>query len=94
MKEGRFVPGTFRSKRMRVLNRSRQNDRLPSMPRLWRWRSVVSSSIFPSGEFRRANSYCHLYGAQRQGPTCHDEFRGPRSNYARQMALATTAKIQ
>ncbi|GFV71765.1 hypothetical protein TNCV_777821 [Trichonephila clavipes] len=27
MKEGRFVLGTFRSKRMRVLNRSRQNDR-------------------------------------------------------------------
>ncbi|GFY19614.1 uncharacterized protein TNCV_4647861 [Trichonephila clavipes] len=27
MKEGRFVLGTFRSKRMRILNRSRQNDR-------------------------------------------------------------------
>ncbi|GFU89391.1 uncharacterized protein TNCV_1783731 [Trichonephila clavipes] len=28
LKEGRFVLGTFRSKRMRVLYRSRQNDRL------------------------------------------------------------------
>ncbi|GFV62989.1 hypothetical protein TNCV_3177821 [Trichonephila clavipes] len=26
LKEGRFVLGTFRSERMRVLNRSRQND--------------------------------------------------------------------
>ncbi|GFU22978.1 hypothetical protein TNCV_3946531 [Trichonephila clavipes] len=26
-KEGRFILGTFRSERMRVLNRSRQNDR-------------------------------------------------------------------
>ncbi|GFU58800.1 hypothetical protein TNCV_2331781 [Trichonephila clavipes] len=28
LKEGRFVLGTFRSERMRVLNRSRQDDRL------------------------------------------------------------------
>ncbi|GFV24533.1 uncharacterized protein TNCV_814171 [Trichonephila clavipes] len=28
LSEGRFVLGTFRSERMRVLNRSRQNDRL------------------------------------------------------------------
>ncbi|GFT28881.1 hypothetical protein TNCV_3585791 [Trichonephila clavipes] len=31
MKEGRFVPGTFRSERMRVLYRSRQDDRLRVM---------------------------------------------------------------
>ncbi|GFS94703.1 uncharacterized protein TNCV_4456191 [Trichonephila clavipes] len=31
LKEGRFVLGTFRSERMRVLNRSRQNDRLRVM---------------------------------------------------------------
>ncbi|GFU12226.1 hypothetical protein TNCV_4600341 [Trichonephila clavipes] len=31
MLEGRIVPGTFRSERMRVLNRSRQNDRLRVM---------------------------------------------------------------
>ncbi|GFW31903.1 uncharacterized protein TNCV_5040721 [Trichonephila clavipes] len=31
MKEGRFVLGTFRSEQMRVLNRSRQNDRLRVM---------------------------------------------------------------
>ncbi|GFT87793.1 hypothetical protein TNCV_799091 [Trichonephila clavipes] len=31
MKEGRFVLGTFRSEGMRVLNRSRQNDRLRVM---------------------------------------------------------------
>ncbi|GFY00447.1 hypothetical protein TNCV_1664861 [Trichonephila clavipes] len=31
MKEGRFVLGTFRSERMRVLYRSRQNDRLRVM---------------------------------------------------------------
>ncbi|GFV58570.1 hypothetical protein TNCV_2897471 [Trichonephila clavipes] len=47
-------------------------------------------------EFLRAKSYCHLYGAVR--PTtgvhlapCHDEFRGPRSDYVRQVALETTA---
>ncbi|GFT98431.1 hypothetical protein TNCV_4625721 [Trichonephila clavipes] len=31
IKEGRFGLGTFRSERMRVLNRSRQNDRLRVM---------------------------------------------------------------
>ncbi|GFW14244.1 hypothetical protein TNCV_3548331 [Trichonephila clavipes] len=39
----------------------------------------------PFGEFRRAKSYCHLYGAQgqrrRTSCPCHDEFRGPRSDY-------------
>ncbi|GFT00047.1 hypothetical protein TNCV_420691 [Trichonephila clavipes] len=41
-----------------------------------------------------AKSYCHLYGVQgfgqRQAP-CHDEFRRARSDYVRQMALATTS---
>ncbi|GFU60280.1 uncharacterized protein TNCV_3404261 [Trichonephila clavipes] len=48
----------------------------------------------PFGEFLRAKSYCHLLR-----PTtvvllapCHDEFRGPRSDYVRQVALATTTK--
>ncbi|GFX90902.1 uncharacterized protein TNCV_3167331 [Trichonephila clavipes] len=63
-------------------------------------------------EFHRANSYCHLYGAQGLGQrqayfSCNDEFRGPRSDYAkqvdkirrtgvlvRQMALATTQQQQ
>ncbi|GFU74080.1 uncharacterized protein TNCV_1642041 [Trichonephila clavipes] len=31
MKEGRFVLGTFRSERIRVLNKSRKNDRLRVM---------------------------------------------------------------
>ncbi|GFV51876.1 hypothetical protein TNCV_1322291 [Trichonephila clavipes] len=42
------------------------------------------------GEFRRAKSYCHLYGAQTTGvllASCHDEFRGPRSDYVRQENL-------
>ncbi|GFW39115.1 hypothetical protein TNCV_1831061 [Trichonephila clavipes] len=52
----------------------------------------------PFGEFRRANWYCHLYGAQGQRQAylapCHDEFRGPRSDYVRQVTLAaTTATI-
>ncbi|GFU24020.1 uncharacterized protein TNCV_3332311 [Trichonephila clavipes] len=45
----------------------------------------------PFGGFRRANSYCRLYGAQSLGQTtgvllapCHDVFRGPRSDYVRQ----------
>ncbi|GFY17071.1 uncharacterized protein TNCV_1088471 [Trichonephila clavipes] len=45
----------------------------------------------PFGEFRRANSYCHLYDTQgqRRLSPCHDEFRGFRSDYVRQVALAT-----
>ncbi|GFW81152.1 uncharacterized protein TNCV_4805201 [Trichonephila clavipes] len=48
----------------------------------------------PFGEFRRANSYFHLYCAQ---PTagvllvpCHDEFRGSRSDYVRQVVKYST----
>ncbi|GFW88028.1 uncharacterized protein TNCV_217001 [Trichonephila clavipes] len=51
----------------------------------------------PFGEFLRDNSYCHLYGAQGQKPMtvvllapCHDEFRGSRSDYVKQVALETT----
>ncbi|GFW09467.1 hypothetical protein TNCV_3995741 [Trichonephila clavipes] len=58
---------------------------------------VVSPSIVLFGEFRRANSYCHLYGVQGLANTtgvllvhCHDEFRGPRSDYVRLVTLATT----
>ncbi|GFT89431.1 transposable element Tcb1 transposase [Trichonephila clavipes] len=42
----------------------------------------------PFGNFAELKSHCHLYGAQGQrGRTscpCHDEFRGPRSDYVRQ----------
>ncbi|GFV88053.1 hypothetical protein TNCV_3242031 [Trichonephila clavipes] len=39
----------------------------------------------PFGEFRRAKSYCHLYGIQGQRlAPCHDEFRAPRCDYVRQ----------
>ncbi|GFU57757.1 hypothetical protein TNCV_3639041 [Trichonephila clavipes] len=53
---------------------------------------VVSPSIVPSGSFTELKSHCHLYGAQgrRTYCPCHDEFRGPRSDYVRQVALATT----
>ncbi|GFX45303.1 hypothetical protein TNCV_2095881 [Trichonephila clavipes] len=42
------------------------NNSTTSMPKLWRWRSVVSPSI-TLREFLLANSYCHLYGAQGLG---------------------------
>ncbi|GFX82602.1 hypothetical protein TNCV_1192771 [Trichonephila clavipes] len=53
----------------------------------------------PFGDFRRAKSYCHLYGAQGQTTgvllaPCHDEFRGPQSDYIRQVALETTTTTQ
>ncbi|GFW71013.1 hypothetical protein TNCV_191041 [Trichonephila clavipes] len=43
----------------------------------------------PFGEVRRTNSYCHMYGAQTGVflASCHDEFRGPRSD---RIALETT----
>ncbi|GFW58688.1 uncharacterized protein TNCV_378711 [Trichonephila clavipes] len=44
----------------------------------------------PFGEFHRAKSHCHLYGAQGQRKRtsfpCPDKFRGPRSDYVRQVA--------
>ncbi|GFV65322.1 transposable element Tc3 transposase [Trichonephila clavipes] len=47
----------------------------------------------PFGKFRRTKSYCHMYGAQGQTTgvplaPCHDEFRGPRSDYVRQLCNA------
>ncbi|GFW13059.1 hypothetical protein TNCV_3329911 [Trichonephila clavipes] len=71
---------------------------LVSMQKLWKGEigGVAIYRLF--GEFRRAKSYCHLYGRSR--PTtgvplapCHDEFRGPRSAYVRQVALETTTTI-
>ncbi|GFU60316.1 uncharacterized protein TNCV_3404591 [Trichonephila clavipes] len=40
----------------------------------------------PFGEFRRTKSHCHLYGVQGQRQAYHDEFRGPLSDYVRQVA--------
>ncbi|GFV11425.1 hypothetical protein TNCV_2962401 [Trichonephila clavipes] len=63
-----------------------------SMPKLWR--DIGGVTIYrPFGEFRRANSYCPLYGAQGQTTgvllaPCRDEFCGPRSDYVRQVAFA------
>ncbi|GFV69893.1 hypothetical protein TNCV_1982601 [Trichonephila clavipes] len=65
--ERRFVLGTFRSEQMRVLYRSRQNARLRVM--LFHAEIVEIGGVaiyFLSGEFHRAKSYCHLYGAQGQ----------------------------
>ncbi|GFT87714.1 hypothetical protein TNCV_4000701 [Trichonephila clavipes] len=46
----------------------------------------------PFGEFCQAKSYCHLYGAQDQRLVpCHDEFRGPRSDYVRQDEIGEPA---
>ncbi|GFX27887.1 hypothetical protein TNCV_3083101 [Trichonephila clavipes] len=52
---------------------------------------VVSPSIIPSGNFAELNCTvpCMVLKANRRTP-CHDEFRGPRSNYVRQVALETT----
>ncbi|GFW86382.1 hypothetical protein TNCV_4331661 [Trichonephila clavipes] len=47
-------------------------------------------------EFLRANSQCHLFGAQGQGQHLaprQDEFRGPRSDYVRQVALETMKQL-
>ncbi|GFW49862.1 uncharacterized protein TNCV_1885251 [Trichonephila clavipes] len=44
----------------------------------------------PFGEFRRAKSHCHLMvlkaNDRRTSCPCHHEFRGPRSDYVRQVA--------
>ncbi|GFY35407.1 uncharacterized protein TNCV_195001 [Trichonephila clavipes] len=54
----------------------------------------------PFREFRLAISDCHLFGAQDQGQKqvellapFHDDFHGPRSDYVRQAALATTTEV-
>ncbi|GFV37151.1 hypothetical protein TNCV_1720731 [Trichonephila clavipes] len=51
----------------------------------------------PFVEFRRAKLYCHLYGAQGMATSVplgpfHDEFRGPRSDYVRQIMIRSLAK--
>ncbi|GFS83753.1 hypothetical protein TNCV_610891 [Trichonephila clavipes] len=55
---------------------------------------VVSSSIVPSGNFAELNHTvtCMVLKAndRRTSSPCHDEFRGPRSDYVRQVALETT----
>ncbi|GFT78167.1 hypothetical protein TNCV_837701 [Trichonephila clavipes] len=52
---------------------------------------VVSSSIVPSGNFAKLNRTvtCMVLKAndRRTSCPCHDEFRGPRSDYVRQVAL-------
>ncbi|GFU83500.1 secernin-1 [Trichonephila clavipes] len=54
---------------------------------------VVSPSIVPSGNFAQLNRTvtCMVLKAndRRTSCPCHDEFRGPRSDYVRQVALAT-----
>ncbi|GFX82632.1 hypothetical protein TNCV_1193071 [Trichonephila clavipes] len=78
-----------------------------SMPKLWRWRSVVSPSIvkesnlshrlwqhsfLPFGNFTELNrsAFCMMLKAKATTGVnlapCHDEFRGPRSDYVRQVA--------
>ncbi|GFV22822.1 hypothetical protein TNCV_4962371 [Trichonephila clavipes] len=67
------------------------------MPKLWRWRSVVSPSIVkiyrPFGNFIELNRTvtCMVLKAKANDrrtsiAPCHDEFRGPRSDYVRQEA--------
>ncbi|GFX05950.1 hypothetical protein TNCV_759861 [Trichonephila clavipes] len=55
---------------------------------------VVSPSIVPSGSFTELKSHftCMVLKAndRRTSCPCQDEFRGPRSDYVRQVALATT----
>ncbi|GFW98200.1 hypothetical protein TNCV_2492531, partial [Trichonephila clavipes] len=52
---------------------------------------VVSPSIVPSGNFAELNRTvtCIVLKAndRRTFCPCHDEFRGPRSDYVRQVAL-------
>ncbi|GFX03664.1 uncharacterized protein TNCV_2112361 [Trichonephila clavipes] len=112
MKKGRFVLGTFRSERMRVLYRSRQNDRLRVMLVLVQIDITPPQQQFTcrncgGGDRGRVAIYrpfgevslslnrtvtCMVLKAndRRTFCPCHDEFRGPRSDYVRQVALATT----
>ncbi|GFW25670.1 uncharacterized protein TNCV_1309311 [Trichonephila clavipes] len=53
----------------------------------------------PFREFRRAKSFCHLYGVlkandRRTSYPCHDEFRGPRSDYVRQNRVGDGGKTK
>ncbi|GFU69863.1 hypothetical protein TNCV_112821 [Trichonephila clavipes] len=55
---------------------------------------VVSPSIVPSGNFSELNRTvtCMVLKAndRRTSSPCHDVFRGPRSDYVRQVALETS----
>ncbi|GFT56084.1 hypothetical protein TNCV_811401 [Trichonephila clavipes] len=57
---------------------------------------VVSPSIIPSGNFAELNRTvtCMVLKAndRRTSCPCHDEFRGPRSDYVRQVALENNNK--
>ncbi|GFU01841.1 hypothetical protein TNCV_1523431 [Trichonephila clavipes] len=51
--------------------------------------SIVLSGVSPS--LKRSVTYMVLKANDRRTSCpCHDEFRGPRSDYVRQVALATT----
>ncbi|GFY07617.1 hypothetical protein TNCV_4094871 [Trichonephila clavipes] len=74
--------------------------RFSSMPKLGRWRSLVSPSIVSSRisprKFVLSPEWCsRLWRTTgvHQAP-CHDEFRGHRSDYVRQVALATTTTVK
>ncbi|GFS83287.1 hypothetical protein TNCV_600321 [Trichonephila clavipes] len=59
------------------------------MPKLGRWRSVVSPSfvkIYRPRSISRLRPTTSVLLAH-----CHGEFRGPRSDFVRQVAWATTA---
>ncbi|GFX18436.1 hypothetical protein TNCV_4307361 [Trichonephila clavipes] len=59
---------------------------------------VVSPSIVPSGNFVELNRTvtCMVLKAndRRTSCPCHDEFRGPRSDYVRQVALENIKQQQ
>ncbi|GFV72805.1 hypothetical protein TNCV_2713971 [Trichonephila clavipes] len=65
-----------------------------SIPKLWRWKSVVSPSIVPSGIspslFVLSPVWCSRPMTGIHLAPCHDEFRSPRSEYVRQVALEKT----
>ncbi|GFY18508.1 hypothetical protein TNCV_2397351 [Trichonephila clavipes] len=57
--------------------------------KLRRWRKVVSPSIGPSGNFAELNptvTSMVLKANDRRLAPCHDEYRGPQSDYVRQVA--------
>ncbi|GFX26360.1 hypothetical protein TNCV_949581 [Trichonephila clavipes] len=56
---------------------------------LWKI-DVVSPSIVLRGSFTEPSLSPVKANDKRTSCPCHDEFRGPRSDYVRQVALATT----
>ncbi|GFY01604.1 hypothetical protein TNCV_2607881 [Trichonephila clavipes] len=85
------VPAMVRNRQQTSVGLS---DSLVSMPKLWRWKSMVSPSIVPSGispsEFVLSPVWCSRPTTGVLLAPCHDEFCGPRSDYVRQVALETT----